>query len=205
MLVLPNSIFMHIPKTGGSWCRIALVPLVVHKTDLHLLSIPNVEGEPWLDSRRQQVFCTVRHPVTWLTSYWKHRMRGEKERPGGGWHHTAVSDATRKAYGHIMEIRDDLDRICQSDVLDDFLMNVVRNRPGWLNRFTSIWTDHCTVIMRQEDLEQDLIDTLSRFGEELVELPPPFNVADDKQVPSESVAREVIKAEAEFCEKWGYE
>lgn len=76
---LKNSIFLHVPKTGGSWVKQALTDatdLVVHR------------GGSWhaIPKRGRHSskfwFCFVRHPETWYQSYWCFNDRHNKWKNG---------------------------------------------------------------------------------------------------------------------------
>ena len=72
-VILPNSVFYHIPKTGGGWIReVFRNACLVHKQfgEVHAtpLTAPVPEG--------RFSFTFVRHPCSLLQSYWVYCMLG---------------------------------------------------------------------------------------------------------------------------------
>ncbi|MAH46489.1 hypothetical protein CMI37_11695 [Candidatus Pacearchaeota archaeon] len=80
-LLLKNSIFIHIPKTGGSWVRQATRRSGIVTNEIHYR---NSEKKPehWqhctpadLNCEGRFTFCFVRHPLDWYASFWAYRKR----------------------------------------------------------------------------------------------------------------------------------
>lgn len=77
MLIGEGWAFIHIPKCAGTSVREVLtghesadvMPMYPRNTAAHRFH--------WLSQGRPEgtVFCLVRHPATWLRSYWLHRMK----------------------------------------------------------------------------------------------------------------------------------
>jgi hypothetical protein len=92
-LITPRMLFLHLPKTGGSWATAAMLAA----------GVPAVRPEalPFHATRRESsaygdrfTFAFVRHPLEYWRSYWAYRMRE-------GWNpashidaQTATSDST---------------------------------------------------------------------------------------------------------------
>src|SRR5271155_5433393 len=85
---LPNSIFIHLMKTGGWTVISALDHAKLHRGTIGrdhdpacLLPLPT--------HPRPFVFVFVRHPLTWYRSYWAYRMQAawqvHPEQPITGW------------------------------------------------------------------------------------------------------------------------
>lgn len=77
---LPNSAFIHIPKTGGTWCRHTIKALGLNKGEIGRLHSPIYKIKHQLDGLF--VFGTVRNPATWLQSRYSYDKRNwRKQRP----------------------------------------------------------------------------------------------------------------------------
>jgi hypothetical protein len=187
LLLRDGAVFVHIPKTGGTWvtdvlrdqglvrCRIA------HKhADLeHLRECwkhyptqllkrtlqhgPGVAGRV----RRGTKFCFVRHPIRWYESYFRF-MKGLNWRHFGGlstsqWHPNA-------------ELFD-----LGADSIDGFMRNVLDHSPGYVSKMYDWFVGPapaakagagiirhdpadpsaaCAMIGRQEHLADDLVGML---------------------------------------------
>ncbi|MEK7563136.1 MAG: sulfotransferase family 2 domain-containing protein [Patescibacteria group bacterium] len=203
-LLLPHSIFFHIPKTGGSWVRSAVsnagipvneiikVPAKKHlsagtlmhtcPTDVHLT-----------DRFR---FAFVRHPLTRYQSYWCFRM----------------------LHGWDSELQ--IDRICQNDNFEKFVWAVLTEAPeGWVTRnyckFLGNDFRFLDFVGRMENLADDLVTALTlageSFDEQALRATPPLNVSSvlpEWQVRcsySPDLRAAVCKAEWRVMEHFGYE
>ena len=73
-LLLRNSVFLHIPKTGGTWVKAALkrAGLIVGVHTNYHGTIEDMKEEP--EAQGLPMFAFVRRPDTWLASYWGYRM-----------------------------------------------------------------------------------------------------------------------------------
>ena len=82
-VILPQSFFYHIPKTGGSWVTEVLKEVF---TDAHLHSPPVTEHKMGLSGghitpkdinpnmvESRLTFCFVTNPVEWYKSYWVYK------------------------------------------------------------------------------------------------------------------------------------
>tara|TARA_R110000868_G_scaffold148839_5_gene371069 strand:- start:10881 stop:11459 length:579 start_codon:yes stop_codon:yes gene_type:complete len=146
MLTLEHSQFICVPKTGSMFCTYAMV---------HSCEYAEIK---WNDARsyhtplsevpypNRPTFGFVRHPVAWYVSYWRHRMEH-------GWDEA----------GHVV------DRVCRSDKFEVFMDNVLRQAPGWMGRYFSMWLGHdlkqLAFVGRNENLLEDLIDILNKLEE----------------------------------------
>lgn len=72
-LVLPNSVFIHVPKTGGSWVRAAIANTGMRCEESGPFDVHDHYGVFDLPAhlvRDRFTFGFVRHPVDWIKSRW---------------------------------------------------------------------------------------------------------------------------------------
>jgi len=75
MIVLKNSIFYDIPKTGGSWVSEGLVAYMKGEFVLGSShSPPGVFKEKEKECKGRLKFAFIRHPVEWYRSYYASRV-----------------------------------------------------------------------------------------------------------------------------------
>lgn len=202
-LLLPRSLFIHIPKTGGSWVREA-----VRSAGILTDEIAAIPTERMI--RRGQLFHTtskelhiqdrfrfafVRHPLSFYQSYWAYRMVR-------GWDLTL-----------------DMDRKFQSDNFETFVRAALADAPGGLAarvyaRYLGEDFSMLDFVGRMENLAEDLLRALSLAGEtfdaEVIRATPEKNVSSrlsewaDRCRYSPQLRSDVCNAERAVIEHFGY-
>lgn len=151
-LIVPGRlVFMHVPKTGGTWIKTVLrsqIGGVIYTKTNH--------GNPWAKAGHPDLedvkdidgfrIGFVRHPVDWWLSFWRHRQRR-----GGKWN---------------LELQ--LDRDVMSKSFDQYVRNILDKRPGYASRMFSEFVgdpgNEIDFIGKQENLIPDLKRALKRAG-----------------------------------------
>jgi hypothetical protein len=175
-LKLPHSIFCHIGRTAGHWVRRTL--------EQQGLSRGNIaEFHDW-PSR-----CFIRHPLSWLRSYWMHQAQF-------GW-----------------EDFDEYSRRLRSCHFEEFLERSLEAYPeGPVSAVFAPFVAECSFVGRQESLRESLIEALGKAGEcfdpeRILDLHAGIPI--DQEIRSYAKARlpilaRVMEVERELCERWGY-
>lgn len=140
-IVLPNSLFVHIPKTGGSW-----VSEMLSRTGLCLAQC--VEPHPFLRSspgRSLPAFGFVRDPRDWWPSYFRYKHRH-------GW-------TDGKAF----------DDDCRAETFAEFLLKAADRHWGYYSRLLPEYVGPpeapIRFVGRTENLAADLVAALDAVGE----------------------------------------
>jgi hypothetical protein len=178
-LILPNSVFLHVPKAGGTWVRAALKKTGLIQDELiSKYSDESTEGKmrSWHCVPRDKsifkdkyVFCFVRHPLTWYQSHWAYKVRN------GNW------NSGNK-----------LDALCESHSFNDFIVNVAREFPnGYLHWLYKFYAQHASFVGKMENLESDLISALFMAGED-------FKADDIINTPKRNVMPDKYKRRAKY-------
>lgn len=141
---LGQSIFIHVPKTGGTWVTSLLsklgfiketYPLHPHVSLREIVSrFPALSGLP--------SFAFVRHPFGWYQSFWAYRETH-------GWDPKNLLDG------------------CRAVTFQEFIENVIVRRPGHLSWRYDELTRDVTHVGRFEALRESLIAILSALGEKV--------------------------------------
>ena len=151
-VLLQNSLFVHVPKTGSRWIWHQLLG---HVDGAEYVGKSDAEAH-WCPLTDLPVMMGVRHPATWLPSYFAHRNRhGWKPRPG--W----------IVEGELAP----LDEMFQSRIkAKDFFLTIA-NSPGIVTRHLQFWYDRYedTRIIRMESMAEDLIKHMEDLGESFYE------------------------------------
>lgn len=177
VLLKNNALFLHVPKTGGSWIIKVLDELGLVKAHLghehssmeHVLYYPryfpanHVKGtikfknnfyEEILNSYK---FCFVRDPMDWYESYWRFQM-------GHNWKIWRITP--KKIFlkpakvWHPWNVLED----CSDDNFNEFLLKVAKNSPGYVSKMYSWYaTEDINFVGKQENLAEDLIEVLKRM------------------------------------------
>jgi hypothetical protein len=217
-----NSVFLHIPKTGGKW-----VISVLEEFDLIKFNFSHNHADmertvnfhrhfPW-HFMRQTVkhgcylpkirkafkFCFVRHPLTYYESYYKYALQlgwPEGNNPMGkmpgnnSWHpNSPLFMPKPKGF-------------------NDFIKGVVKRHPGYVTELYSSYTSpSIDFIGKTENLADDLIKVLTIMGinvpEEKVRSYPTQNVSKTEEVNivwDAELKKEVLKLEYAALVRYGY-
>lgn len=171
MIILRQSRFLHVPKTGGTWIDVVLrasgLAILRHADSAHM-DARSAPGDGLY------TFCGIRDPVSWHEAYWRYKMTR-------GWRVTTK-----------------LDLLVAADTHERFLTNVLEKVPDYytrlLMRFMGRDGSLVDMILRQSHLEEDLIRTLhaagETFDEDKIRGAPPVNVSE---WPREKVSPELIE------------
>ncbi len=202
-----GAIFLHVPKTGGSW-----VSTVLEKNGLVFANVGEIhddakriaEFERWFripnkyakPNRPFFKFCFVRHPLTWYESWFKYQAaRGWPNwgEDSSRWHPNAM-----------------LDGLGASDFAT-FLANVLERRPGYVSELYGWYvTREVHFVGRYEHLARDLFSVLEylhgSIDEQRIRSVSPVNVSStaDVRVPSD-LQQAVERAEYPAFRRFGYE
>lgn len=199
-IILPKSIFFHVPKTGGTWVTVVLKdifkdryqdykPSPKHELNLRFEHITPKDSEDRIFKDRKS-FGFVRNPIDWYTSFWKYRMKNN-------WDNNFV-----------------LDRECRSTNLEIFVRNCLDKYPeGFVSTLFKEFTEDLDFVGKQENLKNDLLRFLEQSGEdistkdkEVIEKTGKINVSndfDDEEYVYE-MSKDVIKDILEV-ESWCFE
>ena len=190
-------IFYHIPKTGGTWVKVALKAAGIRARAVRTTGGPHPFNLKWAHACPGTVperakkdrfsFCFVRRPVAWYASYWSFRSRkgarrDEKFPADGLW----------------------------SDEFDQFVNNLLDAYPsGFVTALYQYYTGaDCELVDfvgRQESLADDLMRALTLAGE-------PFDEAalratgrcnrSPGRLKKLCVLSEATQARVADCERW---
>ena len=198
-----NTVFYHIPKTGGIWVKSAMrfsgVPYgrvrngLPHPYGLYREHSTPVGIEKSVEGKLS--FCFVRHPVDWYRSYWAYRYK---------------TDA--------LDPKFPLDKLYRKN-FQKFVNNVLEAYPeGFVGNLYRFYVDSdlsgVDFIGKQERLEQDLIFVLRKagetFDEKVIRKTKWRNIAASSKkfrhlcIPDKDLRERIIKTERWVCENFNY-
>jgi hypothetical protein len=174
--VTDQTLFLHVPKTGGTWVTSAVlaagIAAVAPDAPDHA-AVYSEHGHALLgdvpEYGHRFRFAFVRHPLDWWRSYWGHRMR-----EGTWWEEIEI------------------DRVAGHDDFGEFIRRVTRHLPGYLSsiyeQFVGTPADEIDFVGRYEHLADDLCIALrlagETFNEAALRSAAPANVNDYARFPA---------------------
>jgi len=223
-LLKGDVLFLHIPKTGGSWVRHVLREQGLVKVEfpdthpdmtrlnhfprfypLHFAKQSIKYRSTCLarEVRESYKFCFVRHPHDWYRSYWRY-MKGRKwkidDNPNGVLDTTWKPNSILRKYG--------------GAGFEPFMEGVLKNQPGYLTQMYDWYAPPGEIdfVGRTESLVDDLLDALARAGidvdEEAVRNTEKVNTSPsriDRPEWHDDLRAAVRRLEAPVFERFGYE
>ncbi len=187
-MLLPNSLFVHIPKTGGTWTSHVLKDMGIVQTRFDRAHERPSEYRELIGNRLY--FTFIRNPITWYQSRW-----------AGPYARSVYPQRTRNQAGfHFANKRE----------LHDFrywLTNALDRNSA--SNFFHEYIDDCDFIGKTENLKNDLTSALKIAGEKFNKKflnSPPINKAKEELDRSYSklLIRRVIQRDKDFMKKFNY-
>jgi hypothetical protein len=190
-LILQRSRFLHVPKTGGTWMKQALLAGCTVVEDFRLRGSDHTRlGETPRADRFTVAF--VRHPLTWWQSFWRFHN----------------GPARRYIVSHKVCSR------CWSDDFDEFVTRLLDQFPGEYGRIVEYYLGPIGAGMqfigRQEHLVDDLVAALRIAGEphdeRAIRAVAPAMVGDPsmRALYRPELAEQLLAAEHDVLERFGY-
>jgi hypothetical protein len=189
MLILATAVFLHVPKTGGTWVKEALTRAGGRFTEY--LVDGDCHGDlSYCPCPERFKIAFVRHPCTLYRSYWRYKV-------ASGW-----------------DSMNPFDVECRADCFNAFTRNVLDRYPGWCSRMFEDYVGSpdrpIEFIGRFERLADDLVAALRqagiRFDEAKLRSTPPLNVTErpGSDMWSRDLQEMVAISEREALVRFGY-
>ena len=187
-IYMPNSVYIHVPKTGGTWLTEAITASgIPFKKSAYLHHVPSFK-----EIHNRWVFVAVRHPVSWLTSLYHHRKRNN-----WNWDHPNARE---------------IDIVCRAYKLEDFIIKVI-DHPGIVGRYFDLFIRQYEgyqklVIGKQENLANDFIAFLKKGGEmfnaDAIRNFAPLHTSEISEQFPQRLLEPLFQSEKAFFLKCGY-
>lgn len=200
-----GAIFLHIPKTGGSWVTRVLQQLDLiegrighmHADADRLMNAYRFSGikahAGYLIRKKVRkklrhfsqtaerpakpyMFCFVRHPLSWYESWFKYQSLR--------WNWRTWGTELNPDDWHPLSMLNGLG----GNTFTEFMNNVLARRPGFVTELYGAYTKPNIVdfVGHQENLQEDLIQVLTRLGlphdPAVIRSMPPENVSTDSNL-----------------------
>lgn len=191
MLLMPRSCFLHIPKTGGTWVKNAIIASGIPAREFNIDGNPHI-GYKYCPEPEKYMFAFVRHPLAFYRSYWLFKMTD-------GWDPKNV-----------------MDNECKSNDFNIFIANVLSKYPQIYSKFVFSFIGYpeqkIRFVGRFENLVEDLIKALNEAGEEfdesVIQSFPPVNVSNKSRhsaLYSSEQKQQILENEAHLMKTFGYQ
>lgn len=172
MIVTERSVFLHVPKTGGTWMREVLTP-ITKETHGHILLA---------DTSKENIFAFVRNPWAWYVSSYNAIILGTSEDP------VKTNDSLVLAIGKIPTFEEFLEsQMCPSPILKkklhfffkmdqhdtaftDICERWIESDNSWYTIMCDAFFEKATQVGRTETLAKDLKSMLTSSKELTEEL-----------------------------------
>ena len=216
-----GAIFLHIPKTGGSWVEKTLTQLglskrtlghkhadferVIYPHDLRealrwtgAASLRKLAGKSTFPER-PPMFCFVRNPLTWYESWWKFNQRL-------GWPTWGELHDTN--HWHPCAALNDLG----SPDFNRFIENVISQAPGFVaGLYLRYLGEGSPLVGHQESLQQDLHAILESLGYSIERSMLALDRVNESRIQEaspiswdETLRAEVLRLEYPVMKRCGY-
>lgn len=164
-LILDRAVLLHVPFTGGTWCHAAFQELGILRGVLHSGSNyphPAAAEVRAIFGEDRTIACIVRHPVTWLRSYWASAWLAG----GRGVERLRIGPSPWREF-----------TACEAPTFVGFIDRYLQTCPGAVGRFMTRYTTGASFVGRYRTLIDDVYKFLRRAGElvtraRLVAVPP---------------------------------
>ncbi len=174
-VILRNgALFLHIPKTGGTWvtkvlreCGLVRSSIGHRHANLDHLLAPGWQGLgrklEWAWKRpfllrvhpRPFTFCFVRHPLDWYESFYLY-----KNQPALDWERDGERDNFHRWHPNAV-----LNDLGKGRDFNEFVGAVMDRYPGYVTALFSHYTFRpVDFVGKQENLRDDLVEVLDRMG-----------------------------------------
>ena len=168
-----KSIFYHIPKTGGTFLRVAIrnaglkavrserVGSMTHESCWHT---EHSSPSDAINTKGLFSSCFIRHPISWHESFWCYRLRK--------WTYKPRRFGRFKGPNYLSVMHNSRDPIeqCWEEDYESYIRNVIDRFPnGYLTGLYLEFVDRVDFVGKQENLLHDLIAILTLAGEEFDE------------------------------------
>jgi len=224
ILLKNDSIFLHIPKTGGNFVTTCLRDLnIVNKEtynkhyDLeHLFLPPSVQADgkkKFIRYALRQIFspfprqvkkpftfCFVRNPISWYESWYKYMSQDSRR-----WKYWGDNNDLNQWHPNspLNGLGD--------DNFNQMIKNILNNRPGYVSEMYSLYTNRgVDFIGKQENLVEDLIKVLSIMGIDFdtnhIRNYGKVGVSPNKEIIwDDDLKKQIILSEYSAFKRYGYE
>jgi hypothetical protein len=204
-------IFLHPPKTGGTWVGLALT-----RAGLRVANIGTKHGHLCCDrevfelvkSEKYFIMTTVRNPVDWYISHWNFMLmiKVKSYKDGKGWMPFAPWMVWHPTW--------DIDVDCGSSDFSEFAEGCLERYPAFLTHLFNLYVKVPPVgevdyIAKTETLTEDLIKVLRllkvSFDESVIRKMPHANVSKshcDKYCPR--LLQRLLDSERAMAKRFGY-